>query len=416
MLKQKYKKNHTYGGGYRSSSWFIVINQKTMEDLNITYENLPGLILDKFGTLLYACWDEEVGDTGNRHLHLYMELGSKVRFSKVKKVFEGAHIDRRYGSPVEARTYIQKPEGVLFKGKEKRHTVEKPFQELGDFEPFRCKKGYRVQMELQLNTQEKYEYVMENFSAYDEVKEWDIHFATTNRANLEQAFNEKMKQEFIDKHCTVISNLFGKTITTVNRGVFYLHGQSRTGKTFGVMKKWGDADVSVVGNLKEDMKMDKYKNTPVMVLDEYYSQFKLDTILGILDDKLTELDCRYTNRYNLTHTIVLTSNWEFEKQYSNAKKDNPIAYNAFKNRFTGGCWELWKSKNGIRYLACEWGYNQKYGAPIDIFDNTVRVVTIEQLKIIKSLSDEICNALPRKITDVALEKAVEENKNALPFS
>jgi len=414
-VENEISKNHTYGSGYRSSSWFIVINQKTMETLDITYEKIPDFLQDNFKTLLYACWDEEIGDKGNQHLHIYMELGSKVRFTTIKKFFEGAHIERRYGSPLEARTYVEKPHGVLFKGKEKSHTVVKPFQELGNFEPFRHKKGYRKEQELQLTTQEKFEYIMANFTTYEEIRDWDIHFATMHRVNLMQALNEKSKQTFIEKHCTVTKNIFGDTVTTVNRGVYYLHGESRTGKTFGVMKKWGDRNVSVIGNLHEDMKMDKYNNTPVMVLDEYYSQFKLDTVLGILDDKLIELDCRYSNRLNLAHTIVLTSNWTFEKQYSNAQKENPIAYKAFKNRFTGGCWELWKSSNGIRYLACEWGYNPAYGAPIDIFDDSMRVVTKEQLKRIKNMPEKFCIKLPRKISDSVLDKLEEEYMKNLPF-
>lgn len=413
-IEEELTKNRSYAGGYRTGSWFIVINEKAMNDLNITYETMHEYLQEKFPSLLYACWNEEVGDKGNRHIHLYMELSDKKRFSTIKNIFQDAHIDRRYGSPLEARTYIEKPEGVLFKGKEKSHTVVKPILELGNFEPFRLKKGYRVERDMKLNTQEKIEYALEKFDSYEEVVEWDIHFATIYRKNIEELFSKREKEKFIAEHCTIIRNFHGDTVTTVNRGIFYLHGQSRTGKTFGVLRKWGDKNVSLIGNLYEGMNMDRYQNTPVMVLDEFYSQFKLDTVLGILDDKLTELDCRYLNRLNLTHTIVLTSNWEFDKQYNKARTENPIAYKAFKNRFTGGSWELWRGANGIRYLACEWGYNPKYGAPIDIFDTSVRVVSVEQLKKLKQLDDGAFKTLPVNFSDKELERALESS-DSIPF-
>ena len=104
-----------------------------MESYNffeLNYENIADFIQTEF-KVLYACWDEEISDNGKKHIHLYMELDHKVRFSTIQKKLTGAHIDRRYGSPTEARQYIEKPLGMLFKGKEKSHTVVKPMQELG---------------------------------------------------------------------------------------------------------------------------------------------------------------------------------------------------------------------------------------------------------------------------------------------
>ena len=161
ILEEELARGRKYGSGYRSASWFVVIGEKAMIDLNLNYENIADFIQKEF-KILYACWDEEISDNGKKHLHLYMELDNKVRFSTIQKKLTGAHIDRRYGSPVEARQYIEKPVGMLFKGKEKSHTVVKAMQEIGSFEPFKHLKGYKKESELKMSTQDKLDYSMEN--------------------------------------------------------------------------------------------------------------------------------------------------------------------------------------------------------------------------------------------------------------
>ena len=199
ILEDELAKGHSYGSGYRSASWFIVIGEKAMTDLNLNFENIADFIQKEF-KVLYACWDEELSDNGKRHLHLYMELDNKVRFSTIQKKLTGAHIDRRYGSPAEARQYIEKPAGMLFKGKEKSHTVVKPMQELGNFEPFKHLKGYRKETALKMSSQDKLDYVLEKFNSWEEVVVWDLHFATTHKAGLLSAFEQKRYHKFINSN------------------------------------------------------------------------------------------------------------------------------------------------------------------------------------------------------------------------
>ena len=57
-------------------------------------------------------------------------------------------------------------------------------------------------------------------------------------------------------------------------------------------RKHGQENVSLVGSLCRSMKFDDYRETPVMILDEFYSQLSLNEVLGILDDKIGYLPCR----------------------------------------------------------------------------------------------------------------------------
>ena len=343
ILEEELAKGHSYGSGYRSRSWFIVIGEKAMTDLNLNYENIADFIQEEF-KVLYACWDEELSDNNKKHLHLYMELDNKVRFSTIQKKLQGAHIDRRYGSPAEARQYIEKPVGMLFKGKEKSHTVVKPMQELGSFEPFKHLKGYRKETALKMSSQDKLDYVLEKFNSWEDVVPWDIHFATTNKAGLLSAFEQKRYLEFINSDIvTKYTNAEGKTSISVNRKVYYLYGPAGCGKTEGIKRKFGDDEVSQITNLKWDMKFDDYRNNKVLLLDEFYSQISINQMLNLLDNKITKFPCRYENKYNLSETVILTSNNKFEQQYIDEQTDNPETYIAFCRRFSGGIWERKKS-------------------------------------------------------------------------
>ena len=187
--------------------------------------------------------------------------------------FPGAHIELRRGSPQQALLYLQKPEGVLFGGEEKSHTVVIPVQTEGDFAPYALLKWRRRSETEKMKTQEKFEYFLENCTSFQEVKYQDVHFSTMHQKSLESAFSEKQFTDFVNSDAVkTFTNADGNKCYTVDRKVYYLWGASRAGKSHGVERKHGQENVSLVGSLCRSMKFDDYRETPVMIL--YYFLIK----------------------------------------------------------------------------------------------------------------------------------------------
>jgi len=408
-------KSGEVGTGSRHASYFIVINEGAVKDKPFQqfFDELPDYIRTNFNAEFFA-WNMEKNKAGKLHIHLYLELADNgVRFKTMQNRFPGAHIELRRGSPTQALLYLQKPEGVLFNGEEKSHTVVVPVQTEGDFAPYALLKWRRRSETEKMKTQEKFEYFLENCTSFQEVKYQDIHFSTMHQKSLESAFSEKQFESFIHSDAVkTFTNADGNKCYTVNRKVYYLWGTSRVGKSHGVERKFGQENVSSVGSLCRGMKFDDYRETPVMILDEFYSQLSLNEVLGVLDDKIGYLPCRYSNKRNLTTTIVLTSNDPLLEQYADQPSNRRIP---FLKRLTGGVWEMYRAAadaaerkqkpehyTGIRYIACQIdggtrAYNEPGFAPCEppvlVDGESVVQVSYDELLAIKD-ADKKKNPIP----------------------
>ncbi len=420
------------GSGSRHSSYFIVINEGAEVvggDINGFYNRLPEIVRTSLNVDFFA-YNMEKNKKGNLHIHLYAELdGNGIRFKTMQNLFPGAHIELRRGSPKQALTYLEKPPGVLFGGQEKHHTVVIPVKTEGDFAPYALLQYRRKSQTAKMTTQEKFDYFLENCDTKEDIKNIDLQFATVHKDALMEAFFEKALKDFQNSDKVIVfTNPQGKKSYTVNRKVYYLWGTSRCGKTEGVKRLHGEDDVSVIGDLHRDMKFDDYRDTPVMVLDEFSSQLTLNRILNILDDKIGFLSSRYKNKRNLTTHIVLTSNEPLYEQYPD---EQPKRRTAFLKRLTGGVWEVYRGAanrkeqdlpaeqhTGKRYIACQLdGSGKQYrdsgfnpGEPPILIGNEVVLVDYAELIKIKE-----CDKKKKKYTPPTEETAdFDIGTNTLP--
>jgi hypothetical protein len=423
------------GAGSRHASYFIVINEGAMEGNTPDeyYQKLPKKVEDRLNPNFYA-YNMEKNKAGKLHIHLYLELeGNGVRFKTMQNVFPGAHIELRRGSPRQALLYLEKPQGVTFGGQEKSHTVVIPVVKVGDFAPYELIKYRRKSPSAVMKTQEKFDYFLENCNSFEEVKYTDVHFATMHQKMLESAFSEKQFTDFIKSdRVHTFENQNGNKCYTVDRKVYYLWGSSRVGKSHGVERKFGQENVSSVGSLCRGMKFDDYRETPVMILDEFYSQLSINEALGVLDDKIGYLPCRYANKRNLSTTIVLTSNDPLWEQYADQPESRRIP---FLKRLTGGVWEMYRAAanaaerkqkpqvySGTRYIACQIdgstrAYNENGFSPCEppvLIDESVVLVSYQELLAIKE-ADRRNRPIVTKQAQTETEQTYQDCTDLLPF-
>lgn len=113
--------------------------------------------------------------------------------------------------------------------------------------------------------------------------------------------------------------------------VTYIWGKSGTGKTHGVMNKYGFENVYRVTNYSHGG-FDGYRGQDVIIFEEFYSNFKIQDMLNYLDCYPLELPCRYTNKVACFTKIYIISNIDLFQQYLNIQVEYPETWTAFLRR------------------------------------------------------------------------------------
>lgn len=110
----------------RSKFWCFTVNNYTPTEL----AHLTSLG-EQLRAITFICWGKEVGESGTPHLQGYVELAARTRINAVKVVLgtNRVHLERRRGSPSEAKSYCEKDGdftefGEVSKGRGRRTDLE----------------------------------------------------------------------------------------------------------------------------------------------------------------------------------------------------------------------------------------------------------------------------------------------------
>ena len=110
----------------------------------------------------------------------------------------------------------------------------------------------------------------------------------------------------------------------------YIWGPTGTGKTRGVMERYGYDKVCRITDY--DHPFEKYAGEDVIVFDEFRSQLRISDMLNYLDGYPIMLPCRYANRQACYTKVYLISNVSLDEQYRNIQYDEPYTWAAFCRR------------------------------------------------------------------------------------
>lgn len=257
--------------------------------------------------LVYFCMADEIGlETQAYHTHVFFVTKSPVRFSRVKKLFPEAHIERTLGNAQENRDYITK--SGKWADDEKADTkVDGTFEEWGEL-PQEQGQGFRSDIA------EVYQMIADGMSNAEIMAANPEYAGQISR--MDKIRQDILAAEYRDKWRDL--------------DVTYIFGPTQTGKTRGVMEKHGYSDVYRVTDYSHPF--DRYAQEPVMCFDEFRSSLPVGDMLQYLDGYPLALPARYANRQACYETVYIISNIDLKQQYFNVQDNEPATWKAFLRR------------------------------------------------------------------------------------
>jgi hypothetical protein len=282
--------------------WQITVNNPN--DKGFTHEYIKE-VMTSFKKLVYWCMADEVGECGTYHTHIYMVCSSVVRFSSIKKRFQGGHFEMCRGTSQENRDYIFKL-GKHEKGKKAETHLPETREEYGEIPVERP--GQRNDL---ADVQDMVETGMSNTEIIKMTPQYSF--------NIDKI--EKMRQTFLwEKH--------KKEKREVE--VIYVYGDTGTGKTHDIMEEHGYENVYTVTDY--DHPFDGYEGQSVMLFEEFTSSLRINAMLKHLDVYPHQLPCRYSNRVAMYTKVYFATNIKLEDQYKHVQKEHPKTWYAFIRR------------------------------------------------------------------------------------
>jgi len=257
--------------------------------------------------LKYWCMADEVGlEEQTPHTHVFLVAKtSAIRFSTVKKLFPTAHIDPSNGSSEENKAYVEKS-GKWADDPKRGTSVAGTFEEWGELPEEN--QGARTDLAI------LYQYIKDGLSNY-EIMEQNPYYML-NLEKIERARQAIKEQQYRDTF---------RQLETI-----YIWGKTGTGKTRGVMEKYGYSGVYRVTDYSHPF--DSYTGEDVLLLDEYGSNFKIRDLLNYLDGYPLNLPCRYTNRVACYTKVYIVSNLCLSKQHVDIQVSSPETFRALLRR------------------------------------------------------------------------------------
>ena len=288
----------------QSRKWQITINnpQKKMLD----HDKIK-LCLGQLKSAVYYCMADEVGlETHTPHTHIYVQLKSPAKFSRIKKLFPDAHIEQARGSSEENKAYVQK--SGKWAGDPKADTsTPGTFEEVGEL-PDEPGQGTRTDL---IELCQKISDGMSNAEILASNPDMAMHIGKM----------DKIRQDILqDRYRTTWRDL----------SVTYIWGPTGVGKTRSIMEEHGYASVYRVTDYKHPF--DSYNSEQILCLDEFRSSLMIGDMLMYLDGYPLTLPARYANRVACYETVYIVSNIPLKDQYPLVQMNEAATWKAFLRR------------------------------------------------------------------------------------
>ena len=286
-----------------SRKWQITINNPV--EKGYTHENLRD-ILGTFKSMSYWCMSDEIGEGGTYHTHIFMACSTVVRFSSIKKKFDGGHFEMAKGSCQQNQDYVFK-QGKWATDAKAETNLPETHEEYGEMPIER--QGKRNDLA------DLYDMIRSGMSNAD-IIESDPNYITL--------------LDKIDKTREVLIREKYQNTYRSNIEVTYISGPPGCGKTKYVYDKYGCSGLCSVTDYYHPF--DGYSYEDVLLFDEFRDSLPLKSMLQYLDIYPLWLPARFNQKTACYTKVFILSNWKLEQQYVSIQRDDKLSWDAFLRR------------------------------------------------------------------------------------
>lgn len=287
----------------QSRKWQITINNPL--EKGFTHDRIKEILSGL--KLVYWCMADEVGENGTYHTHLYLQGRGGIRFSTIRKHFDGGHFEMAKGTASQNRDYVTKS-GKWEKDKKHETQVPDTIEEWGEMPVER--QGSRNDLA------DIYSMVKQGMTNYEIMEQIpDVMFQLDKIEIVRQTIrDEEFSERWRDLEVT------------------YIYGDTGTGKTRYVMEKYGYRNVYRVTDYRHPF--DSYMGQDVILFEEFRSSLPLGDMLKYLDGYPVVLPCRYANRQACFTKVYIGTNVSIDAQYPDSQRECMEDFLAFLRRIS----------------------------------------------------------------------------------
>ncbi len=286
----------------QSRKWQLTINNPV--EKGFTHEKLNS-ILASMASVIYYCMADEIGENQTYHTHVFLCGRSGIRFSTLKKQFEGAHFEMAKGTAEQNMQYVSKT-GKWLNDRKRETCVDGTFEEYGEMPIER--QGKRNDLD------DLYGMIKDGLTNYEIMEQMPEALLNLDKIEMtrQTIIQEKYKNQWRDVQ------------------VEYIYGDTGSGKTRSIMEQYGYSNVFRVTDYLHPF--DGYKNQDVVIFEEFRSSIRFTEMLTLIEGYPVELPCRYANKYACYTKVYIITNVPLSKQYPAVQLDESVSWLAFLRR------------------------------------------------------------------------------------
>jgi hypothetical protein len=276
----------------RISETNIIKNDNSIYKYN--FKEIYNFLSEKYDKVMYIVHNKDID---NIHAHFIIQNASQIRKNTLLKIMPYGSCDIQMGSNLECYNYL------LHKDIENKESYNES-DIITNLNSDNLKKWLNQSKDESENYNDFILDIYNNMSDIELSKKYPkYYFRYSNKLDkIRETIQHEKSNYFRDVE------------------VYYIYGESRTGKTYNVISSCKEKDLSYyrVTDYQRDP-FYGYNGEEVMIFDEYHSDIPLNCFLTYLEGyERTQLPSRYRNRFALYTKVYIISNVSLDKQYEYA--------------------------------------------------------------------------------------------------